>query len=333
MLRGGLVGCGYISHQQLVAWRDVNGAEIVAVCDRERPKAEVRAAEFAVSAVYDDAAAMLSNEHLDFVDIATGPASHLPLTTLAAERKLPVLCQKPMAETLEAAEAMIDVCRRAGVTLMINENGRHQAWFRHLKTLIEDGRLGTVHDAMFFGRWRSTLPQPQFNGQDYFRDMPRLLVYEMGVHYLDIARYLFGEAQSLVAHVDRVSPHIAGDDRALLLLKCHSTSVLINSNWYAVPQPAVQEPVTWGTLHVEGTLATARLHEDGTLALYDGRREIRRQFAADTVARSFMATQQHFVDCLRQGTEPETSGRETLETMRLVFAAYDSSAAGRVISL
>ena len=324
--RGALIGCGYISQQQLRAWQAVDGADIVAVCDLNEVKARALAAEFGISAVYQDYKKMLDEVKVDFVDIATRPSTHLELVTEAAERGLQVLCQKPIADDLETAQQMVEACRKAGVTLMINENCRHQAWFRKLKNLLDDGALGTPYYARFETRSRATLPRVKFKNQPYFRTMPRLLIFEMGVHFLDTARYLFGEGESVYAITKQLSPDIAGEDFALVNVDFPGVSCTVDMNWAGVLVP--QRTVSWGPVRVEGTGATAVLGWDGLLHLYtdDGTQTF--AFPKNTVEQSFVSTQQHFVDCLRDARESETSGAETLKTMALVFGAYDSAERG-----
>src|SRR3546814_3069519 len=107
MLRGGLIGCGFFAANQLHAWRDQAGAEIVAICDTDPARLAATGEQFGIAARYTDAAAMLAAERLDFVDIATTPPSHRALVELAARHGVPVICQKPLAATLADAEAMV----------------------------------------------------------------------------------------------------------------------------------------------------------------------------------------------------------------------------------
>ena len=322
LYRGALIGCGYISQQQLAAWQMVDGAEIVAVCDLDEAKARALAAEFGIEAVYQDYKKMLNEVEVDFVDIATRPSTHLELVTEAARRSLQVLCQKPIADDMETARQMVEVCREAGVMLMINENCRHQAWFRKLKDLLDDGKLGTPYYARFETRSRATLPHVKFKNQPYFRTMPQLLIFEMGVHFLDTARYLFGEAERVRAVTKQLSPDITGEDFALINVDFAEVSCTVDMNWAGVPVP--QRTLSWGPVRVEGTGATAVLGWDGLLHLYTDDDTQTFTFSVDTVDQSFVATQQHFVDCLKDDQEPETSGAETLKTMALVFGAYAS---------
>ncbi|NDJ87321.1 MAG: Gfo/Idh/MocA family oxidoreductase, partial [Chloroflexi bacterium] len=196
--RGALVGCGYASAFQLTAWSQIEGVEIVAVCSRTREKAERRAAEYGIPAVYQDYETMLDAETLDFVDIATPPATHLPMVRSAAERKLHVLCQKPIADTLAELREMIAICDAANVLFMVNENGRFQPYYRKARLLIKDGVIGKPYYANLTARKRLSLPELRFK-QPFFAQMPRLMIYEMGVHLLDTARALFGEASTVYA--------------------------------------------------------------------------------------------------------------------------------------
>ena len=126
-LRGALIGCGFFSINHLHAWQDVDGADIVAICDLDAARLTLVGDQFAIGARYVDAQDMLARETLDFVDIATTAPTHRSLVELAASHELGVICQKPFATSLEEARAMVAVCERAGVPLMIHENFRWQS--------------------------------------------------------------------------------------------------------------------------------------------------------------------------------------------------------------
>lgn len=135
-LQGCLIGCGFFGRIQLDGWRRVTGARIEAVCDVDRTRARAAAAEFD-AADYDNPERMLNERHPDFVDIATRPATHLPLVKLAAARGIPVLCQKPMANTWEEAVEIAATAQQAGIRLMINENWRWQPWYRRMREVLD----------------------------------------------------------------------------------------------------------------------------------------------------------------------------------------------------
>ena len=110
---------------------------------------------------------MLDQAELDFVDICTRPYSHAPLTKLAAERGLPVLCQKPFCENLEDAQELVEFCDRAGVRLMINENFRWQTPIRQFRKLLESGELGRI----FRARVQFANSFPVFDNQPFLKEL------------------------------------------------------------------------------------------------------------------------------------------------------------------
>src|SRR5215212_11522739 len=103
-LRLGLIGCGFFAQNHLQAWREMPDVTLSAVCDLDPAKAKAAARAFGTPRWYTDAATMLANETLDFVDIITTPPSHRPLVELAARHQVAVICQKPMAWSIEDAQ-------------------------------------------------------------------------------------------------------------------------------------------------------------------------------------------------------------------------------------
>jgi predicted dehydrogenase len=143
--RGALIGCGFFAPTQLHAWKSIAGVEIVALCDQDLSKARGLGSTFGIAATYDDAAAMLDREELDFIDIVTTTPSHRPLVELGAKHGKLIVCQKPFAETLEDADAMVDACRDAKVSLIIHENFRWQRPFLTIAERLRDGAIGRPH--------------------------------------------------------------------------------------------------------------------------------------------------------------------------------------------
>ncbi len=141
-LRFAILGTGFWSRFQLAAWHEIPGVECVALFNRTRSKAEALAAEFGVPAVYDDPEELLRREQIDFIDIITDVDTHSAFVSLAAQHKVPVICQKPMAPTLALAEQMVTTCRKAGLPFFVHENWRWQTPIRELATVLEGGALG-----------------------------------------------------------------------------------------------------------------------------------------------------------------------------------------------
>src|SRR5881409_3373876 len=140
-LRFAIFGAGFWANYQLPAWRELPGVECAAIYNRTLAKAEKLAERFGVTAVYDDPEKLLTTEELDFVDIIADVDTHSRFVHLAAKHILPVICQKPMAPSLEEAGKMVATCRRARVPLFIHENWRWQAPIRQLKRVLDVGHI------------------------------------------------------------------------------------------------------------------------------------------------------------------------------------------------
>jgi len=335
--RGGMIGAGAWSHIQLTAWAGVENAQIVALTDRHPDRRSPIIEQFNIPQSFDDFETMLDEADLDFVDICTRPYSHTALTRLAAERGLPVLCQKPFCTSLEEAQQLVEVCHKADIRLMVNENFRWQAWYRKIKEVLDSGMLGQPFLAKLHKRSRFTWPNFS-HAQAYLADMPRLAVYELGVHFLDTFRFLFGEPDTTFARLHHISPHMKGEDVQVVILGYEDMSGLIYHSWASVPVPNLDVPPEahdqWAAprLEIDGSDGTLILKADGSMHLYADSDHWQWQFSPDVRAKAHLAAQQHFIDCLESGAEFETSGAQTLKTMALVYACYLSAEEERVVN-
>ncbi len=301
------------------------------VSSLHREDAERRAAEYHVPGVFDEYTIMLDKVQPDFVDIATPAHTHLALVSLAAERGVHVLCQKPMAPSPGEVEAMIRVCEENGVALTINENARFQPWFRELAKIVAAGTLGHIRSLRITSQAQITLPSPDFGCQKHLMDAPQLIIMDLGVHHLDVARLLLGEADSLFALTQQISNEITGEDQALIVSKHRDTSATIFMSWAMPPYPQRRQ-VTWSEVTIEGDEGSALLSYAGLLEVWTPEGLVSRiQFSGDGIQQGYEAMQRHFVERLVSGLPAETDGRQTARTMELVFAAYESATSGNAV--
>jgi len=334
-LTGVTIGAGFFSDIQQEAWQRVEGATIAAVADPNLAKAQSLAARHGIRA-FDDAARMLEQIRPDFVDICTPPDTHRALVQLCVERRIPILCQKPVAPTWRETLAIVNQCCKAGIPLMINENWRWQCWYREIKRLLSAGAVGDVYHLVFAMRPGDGWGEAPYPLQPYFRDMPRFLLYETGIHWLDTFRYLFGEIASVYCATRRVNPRIAGEDLAIVHLNFHSGATgIYDANRVMDADPV--RPPTYGRMTIEGTEGRLALDEQGRI--FVARRggplcEIHYPIRTDGWrGGSAIAAQQHFIDGLAHGTPWETSGSEYLRSVAAMYACYASAGENRVIRL
>lgn len=329
-LKGVMIGAGFFARFHADGWKRVEGARIAAVADIDAGRAREFAARWGIPAAYGDAGEMLEREKPDFADIVTRPDTHLSLVRLAAGRGVHVICQKPMAPTIEECREMADAARRAGIRLVIHENWRWQPWYREVKRLADSGALGRVYHVAFKMRTGDGRGPEPFAAQPYFRQMPRLLIYETAVHFLDTFRFLAGEIESVMCETQRINPMIAGEDYALIQIRFkQGARGLIDANRASGPMPP---PVAFGEFVIEGDRAMARMVPEGDLFLteYPGQERPHpfekplEGYKGD----SARAVQQHFIDRLRDGLPAESEADEYLKTVAAVEACYRSAASG-----
>ena len=218
--RGALIGCGFFARNHMHGWADAEGAEIVAVCDLDRAKAEDFARSFDATP-YTDAAAMLAEVRPDFVDVATTVESHRPLVELALAHGALTVCQKPFAPSYADGLAMVEAAERAGRPLIVHENFRWQRPFRLLRAEIDAGAIG----APFFARMSFRHAYDIYANQPYLAEAEDFGLMDMGLHLFDVARFLMGDVAQLACMTQRLNPIVRGEDAFTALLRHRSGAV------------------------------------------------------------------------------------------------------------
>ena len=264
-LRVCTVGAGYFSRFHHDGWRRIERTELLAVCDLDRGKAEAMARAFGTPRAFDDAAAMLDACRPDLVDIVTPPATHAALVGLAAERGIDVVCQKPLAPSLEEARALVATAQGAGIRLIVHENFRFQPWYREARRLLRRRPLGTPHDVAFRLRpGDGQGPDAYRARQPYFQEMERFLVHETAIHLIDTFRYLFGEIEAVFAWLRRLNPAIAGEDAGYILFRFASGAAGLFDGNRLNEHVSDELRRTMGEMWLEGSAGVLRL--DGEAA-------------------------------------------------------------------
>jgi len=331
-LRGVGVGAGYFGQFQYEAWSRIPEVEIAALCDRDQQRAATTAERFRIPRTYADYREMLDIERPDFVDVITLPDAHAEICAAAAEKGIPMICQKPLAPTFIEARRIVERAEAAGVRLMVHENFRFQPWHREIKRLLAAGAIGDrLHSLTFRSRPGDGWPADAYlSRQPYFRQMPRLLVHETGVHFIDTFRYLAGEIERVYCLLRKLNAAIAGEDCGLLIFEFTGGAVgMWDANRYNESNFA-DPRYTFGEFLVEGNGGTIRLYGDGRLTIQPlGKSEQDHQYVHTRQGPggdSVYITQRHFVERLLDGQPFETGGAAYLRTLAVQEACYASAA-------
>lgn len=334
-MRFAVVGAGFWARYQLAAWQELTGVECVAVCDRERGRAEALARMRGVPKAYDDLKAMLEDEKPDFLDVITDVHSHVACVEEALARRVPVICQKPMAPSLAEAEALVARAREAGVPFFVHENWRWQTPIRAVKETLEAGTIGTP----FRARITMVSGFPVFVNQPGLKSLEQFILADMGTHILDVARVLFGEAENLYCQTHQVHRDIQGEDVATVMMKMGGKTTVTCEMGYAenflehdcFPETFFFIEGERGSIELAPHFWLRVTTRDGTHA-----RRVRPPRYAwadpdyDVAHASMVECNANLLRGLRGEGPAETTAEDNLKTLRLVYAAYDSAREDRV---
>lgn len=338
-LRFALMGTGFWSQFQLAGWRELPGVECVALYNRTRSKAEALGRRFGIEAIYDDPTRLLEEARVDFVDIVTDPGTHAALTRLVAEHGLPVICQKPMATSQAEAEGMVRFCQEARVPLFIHENFRWQRPIRELRRIIRSGAIGDVFRAGidFISGF------PVFQEQPFLRDTEQFILADVGSHTLDVARFLFGEASTLTCWSGRVHPDIRGEDHATVVMRMGPAAIPVVVRMAYAENFLERDSFPETLFFIEGSRGSIEVAPDYVIRITTEKgTQIERHppDPYDWVDARYAVVQSSIVACnadllaaLRGEGPAETTGEDNLKTVRLVYAAYESSRLEQTIHL
>ena len=332
------MGAGYFSAFQYEAWTRISEVEIAAIHNRTESKARALMVRYGIPSYYADWREMIEREKPDFIDIITPPETHLEMCAFAAKRGVSIICQKPLAPTLAESRKIVETVRAAGVRFMVHENWRWQPWYREIKKVQRDGLIGEFTHLLFRMRTGDGWGEDAYLArQPFFRNYPKLLVYETGVHFVDAFRYLLGEVTEVFANLRRLNPVIQGEDTGQIFLRFASgATAILDANRYNETESPTPR-YTFGELRVDAmgghlTLdlgSNIRIKPLGAEASDLEYQRANVNFAGDCVYR----LQRHFVDSVVSGQEFESNGDDYLKTLRVVEAIYESAQTNEVVKL
>jgi predicted dehydrogenase len=272
------------------------------------------------------------------VEIITDVDTHAKFTELAVRHGVKnIICQKPMAPGFEEARHMLTICREAGVNFYIHENYRWQAPIRRFREIMDSGIIGKP----FKARVSFLSGFPVFENQPFLAKLDKFILTDMGSHVFDVTRYLFGEVKSLLCRTMSVTPGIKGEDVATAALLMKSGIPVFTELSYA----SIVEHDSFSTVHI---LAEG---DKGSIYLGPGF-EIRTTTREKTVSEivkfpaypwadpDYIVNHESGIplcrnilaDMLKTG-RAENTGADNFETVKLVWASYESAASGKVVEM
>lgn len=340
MINFALVGCGRISkrHSELLAENQIAGAQLVAVCDKIIDKAQVIADKYNIPA-YSCFHEMMKAEEIHVVVVLTESGLHAKHTIELAPYGAHVVVEKPMALTLDDADAMIEACDKHGVKLFVVKQNRFNVPVVQLRKALDKGRFGKLIMGTVRVRWCRT---QAYYDQDPWRGK---WAYDGGVltnqasHHVDLLEWMMGDVESVFAKSKHALANIEAEDTAVVILKFRngalgvieattairpkdlegSISILGENGSVEIGGFAVNEMKTWN-------FSDSDVEDSQVIEKYSVN-------PPNVYGFGHQAYYEHVVDCLVNDTAQLVDGLKGRKSLELINAIYESIETGNEVSM
>ena len=361
----GLVGTGGISKSHRPAYLEhPDRVQLMAVCDIIEPLAQAFAKSAGVEAVYTDLDDMLRNADIDAVDICTGHGQHAEQAIAAAAAGKHVLVEKTMANTGDECREMIETADKAGVTLMVAQMVRFSPETSAVKRFIDAGKLGEIQAC----RTHVIMTGPKKSWMNDAEAGGGVLMLNT-IHHVDVLRYYIGNVKRVFGIRKSVQPQMenGAEDLCAATLEFENGAIGdVFASWttYLTPehasymmfgskgtihstQPENRDqaqshfgPIKYSLKSEQKDAARAGLMSSGLGFGEAIKKMLNPEFDTfDTsdsglpTSNSFINQILHFEECARTGREPVSSGRDNIETVKIILGILESSRTGKTVDL
>jgi len=337
-----IVGCGRIAlkHAELLSGGHIAGAKLIAVCDHQPDRAQKFSEKYKVP-FYTDMHEMMRKEKdkVDIISVLTHSGAHAENTIDLAQYGKHIVVEKPMALTLDDADAMIRACDLAGVRLFVVKQNRYNKAVQELRKALEADRFGKLITGDVRVRWCRT--------QEYYdRDPWRGTWADDGgvfsnqaSHHVDLLEWMLGEPESVYATAKTALVDIEVEDTGAAIIKFKNGAIGV-----------VQATTASRPIDLEGSLSV--LGEKGTVVIggfavnemeifefaekhSDDENVIKEcnQKPPNVYGFGHLPYLEHVVDCIKNNTAALVDGLEGRRSLELISAIYESIETGKEVKL
>jgi predicted dehydrogenase len=325
-MRIGIAGTGTMGEVHAKAWRTV-GAELAGFTSLRQAQTRDLAQRFGVKA-YAEYAELVDD--VDVVDICTPTSLHKPMVVEAAAAGKHVVCEKPIALTIEDAQAMIDACAVAGVRFFVGMVVRFFPQYRVAQELVTDGKIGQLGVL----RLKRVACVPMKPADNWYVDETQSggMVLDLMIHDFDYSRWLAGEVDRVFARRGRVVSSPAEYLQAIIRFRSGALA-LIEGGWANPPG------VFRTALDLSGSDGLIEWSSDQALPVqtYFPTTESSAKSVGLPVAElsddPYTAEIRHAYQAIRTSSPFAVTAEDALEALRIALAARASSLTGRPVSL
>jgi len=328
--RVGIIGCGAIFPMHAVPVANSEYTELVAVCDIKENRAKHAAEKFNVK-YYLDYKEMIEKENLDAIHICLPHYLHAPVTIYAAQKKLHVLTEKPMATNVADALAMIKACEENGVVLGVIFQNRYNPGALFIKETLMSGELGKVYSAKMSVTWDRS--DEYYSNSDWKGTWDKEgggVIIDQAIHTLDLMQWFIGsEVEFVDANIaNRMHEKIEVEDSAEGVIKfkngVHGSFFTINYYTENSPVEIEMHCENGHVKYVDG-LATITFNDGRVFTVGPNPNETFSYNGGKSYwgVSHVKQINDHYAR-LTRGERPQITGYEGLVTQKIVNAIYDS---------
>ena len=327
MLRIIQVGVGGFGRRWVGVLSKAKGVKVVALADvnTEALAAAREKLSLPASFCFKDYRKAIDAVEADALVNVTPPRVHKPVASYAFKHGLDVLTEKPLSDTMRNAKDMVAAARKARRKLMVSQNYRFQRWARTARRIIDKKSLGELgHLSIKF--FKALRPKSKFR-----QKMEHLLLIDMSIHHFDLIRYILG-ADPVRLYARTWNPKwswFQGDVACAIIIEMkNNATVVYDANWVSTERQTTWDG-DWVFQFARGRVA---LRDDVLYTARIGKEEKPARLAA-MPCRSQEYSLLEFRRAIRENRQPETSGKDNLVSLAMVFAAIESSRKGRPAEL
>ncbi|RPF41965.1 putative dehydrogenase [Hydrogenoanaerobacterium saccharovorans] len=339
----GIIGCGKIAQvRHIPEYTDNKNATIAAYYDLNTQRAQELANQYG-GKVYPSYEEILADPEIDAVSVCTANSSHAQITIEALKAGKHVLCEKPMATTLEDCEEMVLAAKQSGKFLMIGQNQRLTKAHARAKQLLNEGIIGDVITfRTTFGHGGPETWSIDSGKNTWFFDKNKAAMgamADLGIHKTDLIQFLLGqtvtETTAIITTLDKKDANgnlIGVDDNAVCIYKMSGGALgTMTASWTYYGEED-NSTILYGTkgmmcIYDDPVYSITVTTASGENIYY----QIDKIQTNDNQTKSGVIDE--FVDCLVNNKAPAISGESVLTAMRAVFASIQSSQTGRTVAV
>ena len=340
MLKFALVGCGRIAkrHSELLGEKQIDGADLVAVCDIVEEKAKKIGEQFNIP-YFTDMHEMIKQCNLDAITILTESGNHAKHVVDLAQYGKHLIVEKPMALTLDDADAMINACDQNGCKLFVIKQNRFNVPVVKLRSALEEGRFGKLVLGTVRVRWARHQP---YYDQASWRGtwaMDGGVLTNQASHHVDMLEWMMGDVESVFAKATTALADIEAEDTAVVTLKFKNGALGIIEATTAARPTNIEGSISIlgekGTVVVGGIAVnemTTWMFEDET----EADSEVLEKYSVNppnVYGFGHQAYYENVVDCISNGKQNLIDGFAGRKSIELISAIYESIETGKEVAL